>query len=451
MVKTPSMNGVISPDLLTSIPFLAILAPIVLMWNQLKELIQKIIRLFIIEVKVDGMASQAITYYLAANAKSLPTNILRFDTKHEYVVRKKSIRMILMQILAGLKSQLFWHRHTLVSLSDLRGQDKETNMMTEQAISIRFLRGTLNHERLMLDAIDWYEKLDCDSENVKLVGNFYMRRCIGSGRSREETPKESTDYAKAQNGIPTSNSPYQSLRHNRLINYQQKDLGYAKREFYYVFNETSQRVHDDVVQWHKSKDWYQSKGLLHRRGALMHGKAESGKTAAIRKIAQELDLPLYLFELNTMTDKEFIDFWDNSNRNGSAMVVFEDIDCTFKKRENISKGGKLSFECVLNCISGVIPSEGVYLFVTTNRLDYLDEALGIPNDKGISTRPGRLDTCFEIGDITEEQKATIASHFLGQYPYEAARIIKESNGCTAAQFSDMCSQKALELYWTKTT
>jgi len=96
-----------------------------------------------------------------------------------------------------------------------------------------------------------------------------------------------------------------------------------------------------------------------------------------------------------------------------------------------------------------MPSEGVYLCVTTNRLDYLDEALGIPNERGVSTRPGRLDTCFEIGNIDEKQKRDIAAHFLDGHSKDIERLIKESNGCTAAQFNDVCSQRALELYWNK--
>jgi hypothetical protein len=432
---------------LASIPALAWLMPVIMLWGQIKSGAQNLIRLIIVEVKMDGSASRAITYYLAAKGKPLPSNIIRYDSLTEYVMKRKSNRTILMQILAGLKSQLFWTRGTLVSLSDLRGQDKETGMMNEMSCSLRFLRGTLDHEKLLCDAVEWYDDTyhQYDKEASQRSSRFFIRRYVGKGQlNGVELRKDSSGTA------PSASTPSrlnESVAHNRLVNYSRSDIGYSKRDFFYTFNETTNRFRADVLRWFKSKEWYESKGLLFRRGCLLWGLAGSGKTAAIRKVAQEIDVPLFLFELNTMADHEFIEYWDNAISYGPCMIVFEDIDCSFNKRVNISKAGKLSFECLLNCVSGVVPSEGVYLCITTNRLDYLDEALGVPNERGVSTRPGRLDTCFEIGNIDEAQKRAMAVHFLAEHEDIIEDLIERSNGCTAAQFSDMCSQKALELHW----
>lgn len=432
-------------SLFASIPALAFLMPIIMLWGQIKSFIQNLIRLVIVEVKIDGGAAKAITYYLARHGKSFPSNTIRYDSITDYVMKKKANCTILMQILAGLKSQLFWMRGTIISLSDLRGKDKETDMMNEISSSLRFLRGTLDHEKLLCDATEWYDETchQYDKDSAKRNSRFFIRRYVGKGQQSYDNKNQT-----AQSIAPSSSSRIsESVAHNRLVNYQQSDIGYSKRDFFYTFNATTERFRADVLRWFKSKEWYESKGLLFRRGALLHGPAGSGKTAAIRKVAQEIDVPLFLFELNTMADHEFIEYWDNAISYGPCMIVFEDIDCSFNKRVNISKAGKLSFECLLNCVSGVVPSEGVYLCITTNRLDYLDDALGVPNDKGVSTRPGRLDTCFEIGNIEEEQKRMLATHFLDGHSDEIEKLIRESNGCTAAQFSDMCSQKALELYW----
>ena len=439
-------------SLLTSVPFLAFLVPLIALWDQLKELCTKLIRLLIVEVKIDGDAARAVTYWLAAHGKSLPTNIVRYDTQSDYVITKKKVRLVLFQILAGLKSQLFWVRGTLVSLSDLRGKDKETDMQVDLSSSLRFVRGTLDYEKLVVDAVNWYESKWDDRTAKQAATRFGICRRMGNAGQTSENPHRYDSSPSEKNAAVNremSARINESADHNRLVNYRREELGYSKKEFFYVFNETTQRIHDDVDRWLKSKEWHEQRGLLHRRGGLLWGPPGSGKTAAIRKVAQKLDLPIYLFELNTMTDSDFIHSWDSSAGNGPCIIVFEDIDCTFKKRENISKTSKLSFECVLNCISGVQPAEGVYLFVTTNRLDYLDEALGIPDPNGVSTRPGRLDTCFEIGQIDEKQKREIAAHFLTEYPEIIESLIESSNGCTAAQFNDLCSQKALALYWSK--
>ncbi len=437
-------------SLLPNLPFLALLIPLIAMWGQIKEFASKIVRLLIIEVKIDGFASKSVTYFLSAKAKSLPTNILRYSSVHEYLIKKKRTGMIIMQILAGLKGQLFWYKGTLIGLSDLRGKDKESETTTEMGCSLRYLRGTFDHESMMLEAAEWTEEKENRADGVpRTFQQFRITRFIGKNGTTqtEQAYSQKASFDNGGAGAPMSSNQYESYLHNRLLGCSLTDIGYAKKEFFYAFNESTRRIRDDVARWLKSQEWHEEKGILHRRGALLYGAPGSGKTAAIRRIAQELDIPLYLFELNTMNDVEFIEFWDRMSGGQRAIVVFEDIDCTFNKRENIAKGGRLSFECVLNCISGVKPAEGVYLFVTTNRLDYLDEALGIPNAKGQSTRPGRLDTCFEVGNITDEQKHEIVNHFLSEHPEIGAKLIEESNGCTAAQFSDLCSQKALELYW----
>lgn len=426
---------------LTSIPALAWLMPIIMLWGQIKSFALNSIRLVIVETQVSGIASIALLQYLRLHGKRLPSNVLKYASTWAYSQSRKGSGILLFEGSRDLPTQWYWHKGNVFTVTEKRGQDKERGVMVENLTVLLYLRGTINIEELLKEAVSWYENREKITVEAIKSPRFYVRRFIG---------KNDPVFAgeKAGNSIaPAPAMAEEDWKFARLLNYSLADLGYASKLFFYVFNENARKVYDDVARWLKSKEWYEDKGLLHRRGSLLFGPAGSGKSSLIRKVGQSLDLPVFSFELSTMTDPQLINFWDSARCSSPCIVVMEDIDTVFNKREPATANIKLSFECLLNCISGVEPAEGVYLFVTTNRLDHLDDALGIPNAKGVSTRPGRLDTCFEMGEITLAEKAQIAAHFLKDYPMEAETIIEKSNGCTAAQFSDMCSQKALEMHW----
>jgi hypothetical protein len=417
-------------------------------WGQVKGFLISVIRLVIVETQVSGIASIALLQYLRLHGNRLPTNVFKYASTWAFSQSKKGMGILLFEGSRDLPSQWYWMKGSALTVTEKRGQDKERGIMIENLTSLRYLRGTVDIEALLKEAAKWYEDRDKQTQDAIRSPRFYVKRFIGRGPERGDVYE--SQHLKGGNNAPTGAAD-EDWKFARLLNYTIADLGYSGKLFFHVLNENAQRVHDDVSRWLKSKEWYEEKGLLHRRGSLLHGKPGSGKSSLIRKIGQALDIPVFSFELSTMTDQQLIAFWDEARRSSPCIVVMEDIDTVFKGRDPANANIKLSFECLLNCISGVEPAEGVYLFVTTNRLDYLDDALGVPNKKGISTRPGRLDTCFEMGEISLVEKQQIATHFLAGHPSVATTLIEESNGCTAAQFSDMCSQKALELHWeTKT-
>lgn len=78
------------------------------------------------------------------------------------------------------------------------------------------------------------------------------------------------------------------------------------------------------------------------------------------------------------------------------IALIEDIDGVFHGRQNVlrgesGQGSRLTFDCVLNCLSGVQTADGVFTVITTNHLELVDPALGRPMASGDASRPGRLD------------------------------------------------------------
>jgi SpoVK/Ycf46/Vps4 family AAA+-type ATPase len=107
----------------------------------------------------------------------------------------------------------------------------------------------------------------------------------------------------------------------------------------------------------------------------------------------------------------------------------------------------LTLDCLLNCISGVQPSNGVLVLVTANDFTKLDPALGVRDHTGKSTRPGRLDACVHIGNLTKEGRYKIAKRILSDVPELVDRTVIEGEGETGAQFESRCSKLALDKYW----
>ena len=148
---------------------------------------------------------------------------------------------------------------------------------------------------------------------------------------------------------------------------------------------------------------------------------------------------LYVFDLSTMDNQEFHEFFEECY--GPCVVLFEDIDSVFEGRKNIaSKEHGLTFECLINHISGVVNAEGKFIIVTSNHPETLDLAL---------TRPGRLDNKFEIGYLSKEAKIFTANKILRDWPEEVEKVLADKRDILGAEFENTCVQIATKKFWEK--
>lgn len=174
------------------------------------------------------------------------------------------------------------------------------------------------------------------------------------------------------------------------------------------------RICDDVKQFIESEEWYYARGVPYRRGYLLYGPPGCGKTSFITALAGELHMVICIVNLASkqLTDDTLLQLMGSAPRH--SILLLEDVDAAFRP-ESDSKdkeasasdssgldamvalkgkgkggmGGRLgadstgiTFSGLLNAIDGVAAQEGKVLFMTTNHLDRLDEAL---------VRPGRVD------------------------------------------------------------
>ncbi|KAK7464358.1 hypothetical protein VKT23_006525 [Stygiomarasmius scandens] len=183
----------------------------------------------------------------------------------------------------------------------------------------------------------------------------------------------------------------------------------------------------DAKEFIETEEWYNERGIPHRRGYLLHGPPGSGKSSTIYALAGELGLEIYSLSLASgFVDDSFLQQAASSIPKKSIFLI-EDIDCAFPSREEIdddtssfmsgypgfpsapfihspSRRSAVTLSGLLNVIDGVGSEEGKLFFATTNYIDRLDPAL---------LRPGRIDKKLQYGLATKEQAAAL---FLQFYP-----------------------------------
>lgn len=256
----------------------------------------------------------------------------------------------------------------------------------------------------------------------------------------------------------------------RCVGQDKANLGTPIPESPFSHLAYSKEVMDAVAicrRWLASKEQYRLRSLPWRLGMLFTGGPGNGKTSCARAIAQELDLPVFILDLAEMSNSSLVKAWSRVREAAPAMVLLEDIDrvAMAQSDEAVAKrqakrGGAdddddvmrmwrpLSLDCLLNCISGIDPAEGILTVATANDEKKLDPALGVPKSNGSSTRPGRLDFRVDFPPPDAEARMAIAVKILGFTPLTTLeKVVRAGARETGAQFTKRCADMALKAYW----
>ena len=173
----------------------------------------------------------------------------------------------------------------------------------------------------------------------------------------------------------------------------------------------AERLLADVKEFQAGEAWYNEHGIPYRRGYLLHGAPGNGKSSIVMALASALHLDICVLNLNSagLSDDRLNELITNLP---PAILLIEDIDCVFQKREKSEKD-TITFSGLLNAIDGVMAGEGRILFMTTNYIDQLDPAL---------IRPGRCDLQVEIDNATQDQARRLFLRFFPSFGVEATKF-----------------------------
>jgi len=213
-------------------------------------------------------------------------------------------------------------------------------------------------------------------------------------------------------------------------------------------DEAKQEV-QEVVDFLKSREKFQSLGARIPRGVLLIGPPGTGKTLLARAIAGEAGVPFY-----SISGSEFVemfvgvgasrvrDLFDQAKRNAPCIIFIDEIDAVGRHRGAGLGGSHDEREQTLNQIltemDGFDTNVGVIVLAATNRPDILDPAL---------LRPGRFDrrVVLDRPDIIG-RTAILKVHANGK-PLDKAVdlevLAKQTVGFSGADLANLLNEAAI--------
>jgi chaperone BCS1 len=167
-----------------------------------------------------------------------------------------------------------------------------------------------------------------------------------------------------------------------------------------------ERIVEDVQAFLTARTWYLDRGIPYRRGYLLYGPPGTGKSSFIQALAGHLDFNIAVLNVSErgLTDDRLNHLLTKVPPR--TIVLLEDVDVAFVNRKTPGAdgyaGATVTFSGLLNALDGVASAEERIIFLTTNHVEKLDEAL---------IRPGRVDMTVRLGEATEYQIEGIWDRF----------------------------------------
>lgn len=166
-----------------------------------------------------------------------------------------------------------------------------------------------------------------------------------------------------------------------------------------------EEIREHVDNWEKSAATFKERGLTHKTGILVYGKAGTGKSTLARALASELNYNLISIDTSTFDDINLIELTNAiNNDNMKAIIFIDEIDAIFKSRDDddTTDVQKARVNKLLTFLDGVNSPNNCIFLATTNYYNKLDAAV---------KRKGRFDKIIELTDINKDTAAKMCKSF----------------------------------------
>lgn len=166
------------------------------------------------------------------------------------------------------------------------------------------------------------------------------------------------------------------------------------------------KILGDVREFMDMRTWYLDRGIPYRRGYLLYGPPGTGKTSFVQALAGKLDFNIAMLSLSQRGLTDDLLSLLLLTVPARTIVLLEDADAAFNNRRQVDgegySGGNVTYSGLLNALDGVASAEERIIFMTTNHIDRLDDAL---------IRPGRVDMTVHLGNATAWQMERLWERF----------------------------------------
>ena len=415
-------------------------------WNQVKSFWISVSSMAMVKVTVDVDILGPVTMWLEGNSRRVKLAPHKYFSFRQYVRPLGRVRKIVFRVLQGVSHVYFVNGRPLW-MKNINNNNPGTNA------EFSFIRGTIDWQKIMLAAMDEEDAWLSNSSKLR-GGRYRVKHIFGESLGRARAWKRGGEDQKGASSSDPA-SPMIGANHvDRFsgflpIVWSWHDFGvpHTSSMSSMALDETLHSVVKEVKFWYDSKEWFRDRSIPWRCGLLFHGEPGTGKTSLARALAEVLDLPVFVFDLASMTNAEFIEEWKSALSEAPCMVLLEDIDGVFHGRKNIAVkdgDGGLTFDCLLNSLDGIERAEGVLLVVTTNNLEHVDPALArLPHEDSdeMPSRPGRIDRMVEFKRLDAEGRLKVATRIVRD-PEDAQRLVGLGANDTGAQFQLRCIRVA---------
>ena len=439
-------------------------------WGYVRTTLGYVTNLLIGTVTVKNEAGEAVMAFCFNKGIRSPLGMRVYGGLNTYVHPKRWNETVGYECMSDNPFLIRYKRQfAFIGMANFFSNGRHENTVnigewnTNNTVIIRFIRGFFKPEPFISEAIDYFNRQNRQNSGGPQVNRFRVVRFSAAGVRNHEGAEVHRDPLLGESAsAPRSEGNIERMIMSgaiRLLKWVRDDLQYKPEEGQtpftgYPFPDYVADGIKEIERWRDNEKWFRSKSIPWRLGWLLYGPPGTGKSTLVRALGMTFNMPVYTFDLNGMANNEFAQKWDSVLSNTPCIALMEDFDTVFNKREYV--GGTsltkehLTYDCVLNAVSGVKQADGVFLIITTNKVDTIDEALGVPDKKtGKSTRPGRIDRAIYLGNMMESQRFALARHILSDFPQLIEQAVKDGDGETPAQFQARCADLALSQFWNK--
>lgn len=201
-----------------------------------------------------------------------------------------------------------------------------------------------------------------------------------------------------------------------------------------------ERLVKDIDRFYASRKWYEQRGLPYKHCVLFYGPPGTGKTSIIKALASHYGRNVYTINLSSISDNMLqkamstvpegsillIEDFDTNKTVGrrAPPVEAEPTDPTAPQPLTAAPKPEaysaLSLSGLLNTLDGIVPLDGSLIFLTTNHIEQIDDAL---------LRNGRVDHRIEIPYLREAEIRTYIQLMFPDHWVSPDRCFDPIAGC----------------------